>query len=89
MRVRWRRNGDGVDIVEHVGQDGRRLRDAEAFGSCLGLLRVAPDERTNLAARGLQRAHVRQTPEVGADDGDANGHAGRPAAFATIESIVY
>ncbi len=36
-----------------------------------------------------QRADMRQAPEPGAHDDDADAHAGIPAAFATIDSIVY
>ena len=54
-----------------------------------GLLRVAADERVHLEAGGAQRADVGQAAEPRTDDDDADGHAGIPAAFATIDSIVY
>jgi hypothetical protein len=39
--------------------------------------------------RRTQGAHVRKAAETSANDGRTDGHAGIPAAFATIDSIVY
>ncbi len=91
VRVRRRRNDYRVDTRERPGvaQAGERVRDLESLRAHGGLVGVAPDEGVYFEAGPAQRAHVGEAAEAGTDHHRADGHAGIPAAFATIDSIVY
>ena len=69
VRMRWRRDGDGIDAVERqgVGQRRARMRDVEALRSVGGLDRVATDQRAYLEVRLPERAHMGEHPEAGPD----------------------
>ena len=91
VRVRRCRNRHCVDARdrERFRQAGEGMRDLEAFGARRRLVGVAPDERVHFEARRPQGAHMCEATETGPHDGGTDAHAGMPAAFATIDSIVY
>ena len=91
VRVRRCCNRDCIDARdrERFSQAGERVRNLEAFGACRRLVGVAPDQRVHFEARRTQGAYVGEAAEPGPHDGGTDAHAGMPAAFATIDSIVY
>ena len=92
-RVRVRRRGDRhrLDARDRrcISQAGERVRNLEPLGARRGLGGVAPHESVHFETRRAQGAHVGKAAETRANDGCTDGHAGIPAAFATIDSIVY
>jgi hypothetical protein len=91
VRVRWRRDRHRVDTrrSERVGEARARVRDLEALGPRRRLHRITTDQRLHVEPGGTQRTDMGEAPESRSDHGDADAHAGIPAAFATIDSIAY
>jgi hypothetical protein len=58
-------------------------------GTLRGLDRIAADQCVHVETGSLERPNVGEATKPGPHDDGTDAHAGIPAAFATIDSIVY